>query len=314
MMHNKKIFDFIFLFKVIAILFITNSHMKPIYNDIFSQLAFGGAFGCALFFFCSGFTIKLNHTENFFQYITKRFIRIYPPVWIFLIITQSYNSWKDLFWYDRYWFLQAILIFYILLYFVQKYLIKYITWIITFNLIILLSIYAYIPHQEWIIDYSKEPHHITWIYYFCIMLLGTYFRLNQNKIRITIKINPFFKFMSLLLCFLSIYSIKLFCTKNIIPINFQIAFPIGLIISCILLYILFKDVILTPRIQRIIKYTFEITLELYIVQFSCIYFAMSYPFPLRLLIAFLLIPIAAILLHYITNILTNKIFKIGIMS
>lgn len=67
MMHNKKIFDFIFLFKVIAILFITNSHMKPIYNDIFSQLAFGGAFGCALFFFCSGFTIKLNHTENFFQ-------------------------------------------------------------------------------------------------------------------------------------------------------------------------------------------------------------------------------------------------------
>lgn len=45
--NEKPDFKYIYFLKFIAILLITNSHFKPIYEGALSQFAFGGALGCA---------------------------------------------------------------------------------------------------------------------------------------------------------------------------------------------------------------------------------------------------------------------------
>ncbi len=62
----KQRFLFIDVMKVIAIMLITNSHFKPVYEGDLSRFAFGGALGCSLFFFCSGFTGMLGKQRPFF--------------------------------------------------------------------------------------------------------------------------------------------------------------------------------------------------------------------------------------------------------
>ena len=179
---ENKIYNWIFTLKAIAIILITNSHFKPIYPSFFSQFAFGGAMGCAIFFFCSGFTMASIDTSSFLKYIIKRLMRIIPPVWIFSICIINSTDWKDYILIDSYWFLQAIIVFYILFYFTIKYLKTVIIYIALFMLVPLLLMYNHTPHNTWIIDYAAHPYHITWFYYFSIMLVGAYCRIKEKNI------------------------------------------------------------------------------------------------------------------------------------
>lgn len=70
------------ILKFIAVMFVINSHMDVQYGQ-YSALATGGAFGDALFFFCSGYTLLLGSAagrRNFFNWYKKRISRIYPVV------------------------------------------------------------------------------------------------------------------------------------------------------------------------------------------------------------------------------------------
>lgn len=52
-------FDYIFILKVLAIVFITNSHFKPIYSDNLSRFAFWGGNGMWNFLLGFGLYPKL---------------------------------------------------------------------------------------------------------------------------------------------------------------------------------------------------------------------------------------------------------------
>lgn len=304
--NHNNLYDFIFIIKTIAILLIINSHMKPIYEGSLDKLAFGGAFGCALFFFCSGFTINIKENENFWKFIIKRLIRIYPALWIFLIVTQSYTVWSDFFWYNRYWFLQAIIVFYILFYFVKKYLIHYLKPIIIILAILYTVTYINIPHHDWIIDLPKEPHRITWIYYFIIMLIGLYLR--NTTYDFNLNINNISKCIIFIICFISTYGLKFICQQKIVAMNWQVIFPLNLIISCIILYFTCNNIkIKSSKILILTKFIASITLELYIVQFSCIYFSASYTYPFRFFLSLIIIFTTAVLLKKTTNIFIKGI-------
>lgn len=118
-------FEYIYFLKFIAILLITNSHFKPVYEGGLSQLAFGGAMGCALFFFCSGYTLAYSKLDNFWKWMGKRMLRIYPTLWMMNVLVSLINGemvhWSTFLFPRSYWFLQAIIMFYVAYYFIMKY-------------------------------------------------------------------------------------------------------------------------------------------------------------------------------------------------
>jgi len=77
------LFEFIVWLRVIAAIFITNSHYADVWP--YHQLAFGGHLGNNLFFLISGFCLY-NVKDSFPKWYLKRVIRIYPAVWITNII------------------------------------------------------------------------------------------------------------------------------------------------------------------------------------------------------------------------------------
>lgn len=83
-------YQFIYWLKVVAAVFITNSH----YGDIWpvSALAHGGNLGNCIYFFVSGFC--LYHVQAAFpKWYTKRVIRIYTPLWICAIVYLLIGWW-----------------------------------------------------------------------------------------------------------------------------------------------------------------------------------------------------------------------------
>jgi len=69
--------------RFLAACFITNSHYTGIYPT--DLIANGGLLGDVLFFAVSGFCLY-NIKGTFLQWIWKRFVRIFPAVWIITAI------------------------------------------------------------------------------------------------------------------------------------------------------------------------------------------------------------------------------------
>lgn len=110
--------------KVFAVLLVLNSHMSICYPQ-YKFLSTGGAFGDALFFFCSGFTLFLGKLDRFDTWYKRRLSRILPALFTVAIFAgvffQKGDSIIDILTARRYWFIQAILGYYILLYPIRKY-------------------------------------------------------------------------------------------------------------------------------------------------------------------------------------------------
>lgn len=301
---QKELFIWIYTLKVIAIILITNSHFKPIYDSSFSQFAFGGAMGCAIFFFCSGYTMANIKTESFVLYIKKRILRIIPPLWIFLGLIYNSTNWKNYLLFDSYWFLQAIIVFYIFFYFIIKYIKDYMFYIIILLIISFIICYFASPHDKWVIDYPKHPLHITWFYYFAIMILGAYLRLHENN-----KSNKIFVLLSII-SFLVLYGIKFIGLKYENIIDIQLLFPFILILTTILIYKAsqYIDFDNCKYINNIILFLQKYTLEIYITQFICINICSKLPYSiLRFVTVVPLIIISAFLLNKLSIFILNKL-------
>ncbi|MCE9147105.1 acyltransferase family protein [Bacteroides fragilis] len=109
--------------KVLAAIFITNSHFIPLYKDISPSWATFGVHGNALFFFVSGFVLMMGFEKKkdlFVNWYKKRIQRLWPSVFLWSIIAaiiwKDPITWKNLLIANNYWFLQCIAIYYILFY------------------------------------------------------------------------------------------------------------------------------------------------------------------------------------------------------
>ncbi|MFK2339941.1 acyltransferase family protein [Bacteroides fragilis] len=112
--------------KVLAAIFITNSHFIPLYKDISPSLATFGVHGNALFFFVSGFVLMMGFEKKqdlFVNWYKKRIQRLWPSVFLWSIIAaiiwKDPITWKNLLIANNYWFLQCIAIYYILFYILE---------------------------------------------------------------------------------------------------------------------------------------------------------------------------------------------------
>lgn len=239
-------FDYVYILKFIAILLITNSHFKPVYEGALCQLAFGGAMGCSIFFFVSGYTLAFSNKGNFGQWTIKRALRIYPAIWLLYLFTWTPIKWYYVFW-PNIWFLQAIIVFYVLFYFCSKYCSKYYMTIALLLIIPYLIIYFISEHNSWIIDYVKQPYRIHWIYYFSFMLIGAWLRTKLNNRKILLPINKTLALSFCLMAFLIAYGLKFACDKQYVSMDFQIVFPILLILTVLAFLITTMNITLSDN-------------------------------------------------------------------
>ncbi len=130
---NNKREDTNFL-RFVAIILIVNTHLKKFYPVAY--FATGGIIGNSIFFMLSSLGLSLSEKEKpatLLKYLEKRIVRIYPSVWLSLILLQlplliyakkaaNYDllSFLGNFFYPPFWFLQAIMVYYFIGYFIMK--------------------------------------------------------------------------------------------------------------------------------------------------------------------------------------------------
>lgn len=125
-LRNKRLIA-IDVLKALAVLLILNHRMQVSYVDC-SMLATGGALGCGLFFFISGYCLAHASVNSFKEWMYKRMSRLLPPVLIVAFIC-NYGYLQA----GSYWFLQCIVAYYIAFYFVKAHALKYLHHIIALS-------------------------------------------------------------------------------------------------------------------------------------------------------------------------------------
>ena len=307
--NGSKRYDFVTLLKFIAIVMIINSHAKWMYPEKYSMLACGGAWGCGLFFFCSGFTMANTKTDSFWRYVLKRFFRIYPAVVIWYALTWKYTepfSWWFLLW-PNYWFLRSIIVYYVLFYPVVKYCKHYLLWIMSAGALAVIVCYFVSNNTVWMIDLANMD--VAKIYYFVLMLLGLYLR-NYDTHKQLKSLASSENMMGgvflavLLVSFICCYGLKFMCMKHESLIHLQVLFPVVLFATCFFIATTLRGWKMENVWGKsLISYIAAITLELYIVQQSFIYYKMAKP--LTGVGAIFATMVCAMLLHSIVSKLGN---------
>lgn len=159
------------ILKCLAAFIITWSHFEKPLGD-YSYLATGGAFGDALFFFCSGYTIFLGRkTNGFLNWYKNRINRIYPTVFAWALIRSSFfgatDNMLDIILKGGNFFVSCIMIFYIFYYFIKIYAIKHLNFTLYASIIITTCSYFLIDNTNKDIMYIWQ-----WSLFFSVMLLG----------------------------------------------------------------------------------------------------------------------------------------------
>lgn len=291
------------LIKFIAVIFITNSHFIPLYEDINKSFATLGVHGNALFFFASGYTLTLGKSMSlqFKDWYKKRIQRIWPTFIIWTIFSSLIFSneitWENILLAKGYWFIQCIMISYIFLYYIQRYQKKYISTYLIIS-ILLTSLCLVIMDKVQGSIYHSSLHYIC---YFPSMMLGLYIG-NHNRPRCK------YGLIKTILCFLSYFIImKVGKGKTDILYYTQIIAIIPLNMFIYYLYVWLSSLninkfVETNKLWKPIYWISSMSLEIYVVQFSVITNKFNDLFPLSIVIVFMLILFTAYCLRIFTNI------------
>lgn len=290
------------LIKFIAVLFITNSHYIPLYQEINPAFATLGVHGNALFFFASGYVLTLGNSVNriyFKDWYKKRINRIWPTfiVWTILasLVFKTNISWENILIAKGYWFIQCIMISYILLFIILKYQKKHIPKYIVGSIMITI-LYFFVMSQSTGSIYHSNLH---WICYFPSMALGLYLGTHKQKCKFpSLKMGLSFVLYFIIMNFGKGKTDFLYYTQilAIIPLNTFIYY----------LFIWFSNQKLNEFaskkfIWKPIYWIASLSLEIYVVQFSIITDKFNFLFPLNTVIVFSLIVITAYSLRICTN-------------
>ncbi len=265
---------FIIILRAIAACLITNAHYVGIYPaDI---IANGGLIGDVLFFMISGYCL-FSTKKGFFRWYGKRFTRVYLPVLIitityFILGAYSFNVEQNFvywfLWPTGYHFVGSILLLYIPFYFVARYEIvrKNIPWIMSGGGVLYLIVYIFIYDKSFYhIDTVREP--MIWFLFFESMLMGAYFRQNDEKYR-----NEFRWWQVVTVVgFAAIYFISklVFAKGKFVEfqiINQGLIFALGYFLFRLFCGLDNKLEKLPKPIMGIFEFLSKITLEIYVVQ------------------------------------------------
>lgn len=301
--------------KVLAAIFITNSHFIPLYKDISPSLATFGVHGNALFFFVSGFVLMMGFEKKkdlFVNWYKKRIQRLWPSVFLWSIIAaiiwKDPITWKNLLIANNYWFLQCIAIYYILFYIfgnlnisimgggkicVQKILFM-------FSIVASLLYFHFMPKATGSIFHTN----LHFVCHFSIMIMGGMTYLYKDKI----KTKSLWKDCLWAIFWFVLYFIILYVGKG--KQDYKYYFQIvGLLPLHLFIFYAYKTasyhwcttLFQSSRWKRILTTIASLTLEIYIVQFHIITDKFNRLFPLNTVIVFIFICITAYCLRVMTS-------------
>ena len=299
---------FITFLRALAACLITNAHYTGVYPT--DLIANGGLLGDVIFFAVLGYCL-CNIKTSFPKWYGKRLFRCYLPV---LIMTGIYCIFgfytfevHNAFWWfvypTNYHFVASIILLYIPYYIIMK--IRFLRdhLLIIFFLVALLHLIVYCFFYDksyYHIDTVREP--MIWFLFIESMLIGAWFRQQDNKIRNAFRwYYPITMFFMLFLYFAS----KIAFSKWGSISKFQIINQLILLCVLISIFVLFasldKYLEKIPRwIKMIITFIAKITLEIYVVQYVLIDSLRSVGrFPLNWLLITASILATAIVLHFI---------------
>lgn len=298
--------------RALAAVLITNAHYTGVYPV--DLIANGGLLGDVLFFAVSGYCLY-NIKLPFFKWYGKRIYRVYPPVIMITLIYILFGAYslkdRSIIWWlvypTNYHFVASIIILYIPYYFVMGVgrLRNRLPIVMMFIGILWICIYAFIYDKSYYhIDNVYEP--IVRILFFEAMLLGAWFRKNDNKIRNKIRLIDF----AGTVVFICIYfGSKLMLVRYESLSGLQFINQIAIFTA---LYFIIRAVLgidgklkkMPDWLKWVITLISEITLEIYVVQYVLIDMLRGVSvFPVNWLILTISILFSAYILH-----ITCKLF------
>lgn len=332
---------FITWLRCLAAMLITNAHYTGIYPT--DLIANGGLIGDILFFAVSGYCLT-NIKTGFWKWYGKRVSRILPAVILITVIyaglgqydlshyasgTQntilytalsavgiSYPKWLSWFVYPTYYhFVGSILVLYIPYFFMMKsdWIKKHIPTVMGIIFVAYIVCYIFIYDKSYYhIDTVREP--MIRFLFMEAMLLGAWFRLNDDKLRN--KGKAWVYAIGTVIAFGGYFASKIYFSSGSL-VNFQM---VNQVIIFILLYLGFRwfssidrYLEIAPKwLEQLVCLVAKLTLEIYLVQYVLIDVIanMSLFFPLNWLVLTALIAVSAFALHTVVDVGTKQVTKL----
>lgn len=302
--QSVKKYDYaISLVKFLATFFVLNSHMEICYPK-YSYLATGGAFGNALFFFISGFTLFLGRKTCFADYYKRRISRIYPVVLaVLLVSTLLWNNNEDIIsGLTHYWFINCIIIYYAIFWICRYYNMNMLYVALAATIISILSFTAIYDFQSSGVIYGDQK--LRYILYFGFMSQGAYMGVHREGYKC-----KWWHTLLLVISFISWYAI----TFSFGSSQFQLFSIISLYIFCYSIYICGKakcvqKIITSKFLQPIIIFCGGLCLEVYLIQRYIFTTQLNSIFPVNIPIIMILVVLSAYVLSILGK-LISQTFK-----
>lgn len=332
------------ILRCLATALITNTHFNDVWPS--ESLAVGGLLGDVLFFMISGYCLVDSKSKNFFTWYVKRILRIYPAIILMTLINVAVGYFSisgqsvfSVFVYPTaFVFVGAIMVLYIPFYFYSK--------LITNNassnenisagterkfskeklsLIGLAAVFAcYMLAYVFIVDKSEYwmnavTHPITLFLYFTAMISGA----TLKRIKFLKKTNN--KWLWVLLCVLVavVYAFLLTYVRNHAwTFNYQIVVNIVLLVAAVLIFkaifqfeegfkkLLYPSGRTDSWQSKCVWKLSELTLDIYVVQRVIIDHLQDIVFPLNMLLIIPAIIAAALVVNYISGLISDGLSKL----
>ena len=293
--------------KCLAAFIITWSHFEKPLGD-YAILATGGAFGDALFFFCSGYTLFLGRkTNGFFNWYKNRINRIYPTVFAWallkcLLISNTSTNMLDIIISGGGFFVSCIMIFYVFFYFIKKYATNHLYKVLIVSTILTSCSYFLLDSNIPSLMYKWQ-----WSLFFPVMLLGGIIG-KVSKDKETKEVKPlgyipiFLLGISIIIYYLLMFveqrvGVQMIRMFTIFPLM-SFAYALHKLCSGKIAYKIYNN-----KYSHLFLMTIgSLCLEIYLVQPILLTDAFNYLFPLNLILMYLIIFVAAYLLRCVSRI------------
>ena len=296
--QRDQAIDFV---KIIAVLFVLNSHMGVCYPR-WSFLATGGGIGDALFFFISGFTLFLGRPLPFVDWYKRRIRRIYPALFATALLASfifgQTDSFSSIVLSRRYWFVQCILVLYPILFLIKSYCRNPVP---LFCCVVFLSLACFpLFYKGSGLFYGGGYYR--WFVYFSFMLFGAILGQRRNDLG---SFSPYYC-ISLLFCTFAWYLVVYYTNRSVwqicsvIPL-FGVVYSFYMIGRCELVTSLFTSKVWGSLASSI----GGLCLECYLVQKYVITDKLNFMFPMNILIIILLVLIVSYCVHILSQIISQ---------
>lgn len=304
------------LLKVVAVFLITNSHFKPLYEDINPALATGGVPGDALFFFASGFALTLGNSAkgSYVMFVKNKLRRLLPTFIIWNILANMFAfkeiGWEDFLLVPEYWFIQCIFVMYLLIFPFIHMRKRTFCYLISGAVIIMLLVMFLFPYPD------RSVFNDVTLRYFCFLtpfIFGLYCGINNENIK---KNSGWKDGLWGLLLFCSYFVVVSFgkCKENWMYYTEIFALvPLNLFMFYLYKFFSIKTIEKYIKGNKLlfffVRFLSLLTLQIYVVQFYLITDKYNQLFPWNVLIVFLIIFVFAYILNVFTKLFEQTLSK-----